>query len=120
MELNTTYFVYFSVGVLLFVWRVITKRKFIPSKIRLIQLLDKAERMAYKYSGGYSAEFLSAEEFHSELKTAIEEYKNGDATKLDLIYIWFAPTCAWDDFVGKEGENLGNEIFYLVSKLKKK
>ena len=75
--------------------------------------------MLAKYSGGYSGEYLSAQEFHKDLKSAVEEYKKGDDTKLDLFYIWFAPTCEWDDFVGKEVENLANEIFEIVDKLKK-
>jgi hypothetical protein len=61
----------------------------------------------------------SAEEFHEKLKKAIEDYKDGDIKKLDLFYIWFAPTSAWDDFVGKEGANLGDEIFDLITKIRK-
>jgi hypothetical protein len=30
------------------------------------------------------------------------------------LFIWFAPSYNWDDFVGTEVENLGNEIFGLL------
>jgi hypothetical protein len=76
--------------------------------------------MVAKYKGGYSGEYLSAQEFYKDLKASINEYKNGDNSKLDQFYIWFAPTCQWDDFVGKEGESLANEIFEIISRLKKK
>ena len=76
--------------------------------------------MLSKYEGGYSGEYLSAQEFHKDLKSSIADYINGDDSKLNEFYIWFAPTSLWDDFVGKEGENLANEIFEIVSKLKKK
>jgi len=76
--------------------------------------------MLSNYSGGYSGEYLSAKEFHEDFKKAIEDYIKGDNSKLELFYIWFAPTCAWDDFVGKEGEYLANEIFEIVNKLKDK
>ena len=89
-----------------------------PNKKNLIKLLDKAEKLVSEYSGGYSGIFLSAEEFQKDLKLSIEQYKNGDDSKLNEFYIWFAPTCAWDDFTGSEGENLGNQIFDIVKSLK--
>jgi hypothetical protein len=89
-----------------------------PNKKNLIKLLDKAEKLVSEYSGGYSGIFLSAEEFHKALKLSIEQFKNGDNSKLDEFYIWFAPTSAWDDFVGSEGENLANQIFEIVESLK--
>ena len=92
---------------------------FKPTKERLIRLLEKSEKMASNYSGGYSGHHLSAEEFHQDLKVAIRKYKNGDDSQINEFYFWFAPTCAWDDFIGKEGEHLGNQIFGILTKMKK-
>jgi hypothetical protein len=112
--------IYIAVGLLISVWRQLHKKRLVPDRKRLILLLEKAEKIVSGYSGGYSGEFLSAEEFHNELRAAIKDYKNGDDTKLDYFYIWFAPACAWDDFVGQEGEKPGNEIFEMVGILKRK
>lgn len=106
-------------GLILLLWRYLRSKTFFPNKKRLICLLEKAEEMASHYSGGYSGEYLTAEEFHKDLKYAIIDYKNGDDSKLDKFYFWFAPTCQWDDFVGKEGERLANKIFEIVCRLKK-
>lgn len=101
------------------IWQLRGKNIFVLNKEKkLIQLLDKAEEIVSKYSGGYSGNFLSAEEFHNELKTAIQDYKRGDTKKLDLFYVWFAPSSTWDDFVGLKGEVLGDKIFDLIVKLK--
>ena len=86
--------------------------------IKLIRLLDKAEDLVGQFSGGYSGQFLSAEEFHQALKQAIDKYKNGDTKQIDNFYYWFAPTTCWDDFVGKDGEDLGNETFGLICKIR--
>ena len=110
--------IFIAFGIILFAWRHLTKKSLLPSKDRLLKLLDKSEKMVSKYEGGYSGEYLSAQEFHTNLKAAVIDYKNGENNKLDLFYVWFAPTCQWDDFVGSEGENLANEIFEIVSKLK--
>ena len=107
-------------GIILFAWQKLTTKSLFPNKNRLLKLLDKSEKMVSKCEGGYSGEYLSAQEFHTDLKAAITDYRNGNDKKLDLFYIWFAPTCQWDDFVGKEGESLANEIFEIVNKLKKK
>lgn len=88
------------------------------TNIKLIRLLDKAENLAGQFSGGYSNQFLSAEEFHQALKDAIEKYKNGDNMQIENFYFWFAPTTSWDDFVGIEGVELGNEIFELICKIR--
>jgi hypothetical protein len=85
--------------------------------IKLLYLLDKAEKMASEYEGGYSGEFLCAKEFHKALFESISKLKTGDTTQLDKLYIWFLPTYCWDDFIGKEGLNLANEISGLLSKL---
>ena len=119
MNTSSLVLMYIAIGVTILIWRILKKRNLKPSKGRLVQRLEKAERILSKYSGGYSGEYLSAEEFHKDLKNAIKEYKNGNQKKLDQFYIWFAPTYQWDDFVREEGINLGDEIFDVISKLKK-
>ena len=85
----------------------------------LINLLDKAEKLASEFHGGYSGQFLSAEEFHHALLDSITKFKQGDEKQLEKLQIWFLPTSCWDDFIGKEGEDLANEISVLLSILKK-
>ncbi|MBQ4912836.1 hypothetical protein J8L85_00205 [Maribacter sp. MMG018] len=120
MTWNNLLLILIAFGSMLLAWKRLTTKSLFPTKKRLVRLLEKAEKMVSKYEGGYSGEYLSAQEFHKDLKTAIVDYKNGDDSRLDQLYIWFAPTCQWDDFVGKEGESIANEIFEIVSKLKKK
>ena len=86
---------------------------------KLIDLLDKAEQLASEFQGGYSGQFLSAEEFHQALFDSINKFKQGDKTQLDKLHIWFLPTSCWDDFVGKDGQDLANEIIALLSTLTK-
>jgi hypothetical protein len=85
----------------------------------LIDLLDKAEKLASEFLGGYSGQFLSAEEFHQALVDSISKFKQGDNTQLDKLHNWFLPTSCWDDFIGIEGQTLGNEISELLSTLTK-
>jgi hypothetical protein len=120
MNFNSPIIFFILTVLILISWKKIKDINiFKPTKERLIKLLVKAEKMASHYSGGYSGEHLSAEEFHQDLKTAIKEYKNGDDSQINEFYFWFAPTCAWDDFVGQEGENLGNQIFDILTRMKK-
>lgn len=106
-------------GLVLLAWKELKKTNHTTlSKERLIKLLEKAENLVANYSGGYSGEYLSAEEFHKALKTAIKDYKEGDNSQIDDLYFWFSPTCQWDDFAGREGEYLGNEIFELLTRMK--
>ena len=86
---------------------------------KLFNLLDKAEYLASEFHGGYSGQFLSAEEFHKALSESINKLKQGDKTQLDQLHIWFLPTYCWDDFVGKVGQDLANQISELLSKLTK-
>jgi hypothetical protein len=86
---------------------------------KLIDLLDKAEKLASEFRGGYSGQFLSAEEFHQALVDSISKFKQGDNTQLDKLHNWFLPTSCWDDFIGIEGQTLGNEISELLSTLTK-
>ena len=83
----------------------------------LISDLKKAERIVSEYTGGYSGEHLSAEEFHKDLKERIERLEQGDESVIEDLWIWFAPTCQWDDFVGQI--ELGEKIFQKLNKIKK-
>lgn len=86
---------------------------------KLNDLLDKAVQLAGEFQGGYSGQFLSAEEFHQALFDSINKFKQGDKTQLDKLHIWFLPTSCWDDFVGKDRQDLANEIIALLSTLTK-
>jgi hypothetical protein len=86
---------------------------------RLIKLLDEAEKLVGKFSGGYTNNFFSAQEFHTALADSINKLKAGDIDQLNDLWLWFAPTCDWDDFIHKDGEDLANEIHPLVTELKK-
>lgn len=85
---------------------------------RLLKLLDEAENLAGQYTGGYSNTFLSAQEFHAALAESINKLKAGDYDQLNELWLWFAPTCAWDDFIQKDGEDLANQIHPLLTELK--
>ena len=84
----------------------------------LITDLEKAEKILSEYSGGYSGEHSSAEEFHTDLVDRIKKLENGDETVIEDLWIWFAPTCQWDDFVGEI--DLGERIFQRLNKIKNK
>ena len=84
----------------------------------LIKYLQKAESILSNYSGGYSGEILSAEEFHLKLKISIAKLESGDESVIEEMWLWFAPTCAWDDFVGDI--ELGELIWKKLDKIKKK
>ncbi len=86
---------------------------------KLIHELGLAEKLVAEFSGGYSDDFMSAEEFHKALKTTIEKLEGGDLSVIDELWFWFAPTCSWDDFVGMEGLDLGNSIHEKLTRLKK-
>jgi hypothetical protein len=86
---------------------------------KLIQLLDKAEKLAGKFESGHSSQFLSALEFHQALLESVNKFKQGDDSQLYKLHLWFLPTSCWDDFVGKDGQDLANEISELLSTLTK-
>jgi hypothetical protein len=86
---------------------------------RLIALLDEAEKLAGQFTGGYSNNFFSAQEFYLALADSIKKLKAGDTDQLNYLELWFAPTCDWDDFIHKDGQDLANEIFPLTSELRK-
>ncbi len=52
---------------------------------RLYTLLDKAEKLSGQFIGGYSHQFLSAEDFHSALIESIIKLKLGDIDQ--MIYL---------------------------------
>jgi hypothetical protein len=87
------------------------------NKKKLIELLDKAEDLVGQFSGGYSGQFLSAEEFHSAMVDSIIKLKSGDNSQLEKLNIWFLPTSYWDEFVGSEGQDLANQISDILVKL---
>ena len=82
----------------------------------LIADLKEAEKILSEYSGGYSGEHLSAEEFHKDILDRIKKLESGDESVIEDLWIWFAPTCQWDDFVGNI--ELGERIFKKLDKLK--
>lgn len=84
----------------------------------LIEDLKKAEKILSEYSGGYSGEHLSAEEFHKDLLDRIKKLEYGDNSVIEDLWVWFAPTCQWDDFVGNI--ELGERIFQKLDKIKNK
>ncbi len=86
---------------------------------RLLKLLDEAEKLAGKYSSGYSNNFISAQEFHTALADSINKLKAGDTDQLNDLWLWFAPTCDWDDIIHNDSEDLANEIHPLVTALRK-
>ena len=88
-------------------------------KLRLVELLLEAEQLAGQYTGGYSNRFLSAEEFHCALKQSIQAFIAGDDSQIDNFWHWFAPTTSWDDFIKKDGMELGNKIYDMVLKIQK-
>lgn len=92
---------------------------YLTIRSRLFDLLDKAEKLASDFSGGYSSMFDSAEDFHQALQTAIQKLKDGDNSQLTIIHFWFGPTGAWDTFVGINGQDLANEIDATLEQLAK-
>ena len=84
----------------------------------LLELLDEAEKLSYQFSGSYSNHFFSAQEFSRALSESITKLKEGDKNQIDSLYYWFSPTCDWDDIIGKEGEEIANNIFELLSELR--
>ncbi len=84
---------------------------------QLYLLLDKAEELARQFTGGYSSHFFSAEEFHAALADSVTKLKLGNTDQINILWLWFAPTCDWDDFVHKDGKDLANEIFPLLTDL---
>jgi len=88
-----------------------------PRMSKLITLLEEAANLISEFTGGYSNQFSSAEEFHEALVESIEKLKNGDETQLETLVSWFYPTSSWDEFVGYPGMDLANKISEMLSKI---
>ena len=89
--------------------------KDIPKLERLYFLLDKAEELVRKFKGSNSIYFLSAQEYHRALAHSIAKFKSGDKEQLNNLWLWFAPTYDWDDFVHQHGQDLAKEILPLLT-----
>jgi hypothetical protein len=89
-----------------------------PKFEQLYLLLDKAVELAEEFTGGYSNHFFSAQEFHAALAESIAKLKAGDTDQLNDLWLWFAPTYDWDDFIHQDGQDLANEIFPLLTDLR--
>jgi hypothetical protein len=72
--------------------------------------LDTAQEILAKIHGGYSGNFISAEAFRKAFEEELYDLKHQNVPDFQQIYLWFAPTSAWDDFVGSEGMELANRI----------
>ncbi|MCC6838681.1 MAG: hypothetical protein IT230_00835 [Flavobacteriales bacterium] len=79
--------------------------------------LDTAVHLSAHFTGGYSGEYLSAEDFHKDLSEAVVKLKAGDTSVMERLLWWFAPTCEWDDFITEGGVDLGNRIYSSLLKL---
>ncbi|TXE15456.1 hypothetical protein ES731_15355 [Psychroflexus gondwanensis] len=84
----------------------------------LVEDLHKAEKLLAEFKGGYSNQFDSAQDFHSHLVDFINDIEYGNRIDISELWIWFAPTCAWDDLVGLVGIEIGNRIFERVDNWK--
>ena len=86
---------------------------------KLIAKLRAAHALVSQFTGGYSEGFVDAEEFSATLGKAIQELESGNKAVLSDIELWFLPTSDWDDFVGKEGLELGEEICQIITQYMK-
>ncbi|MBL8005029.1 MAG: hypothetical protein JNL36_08025 [Candidatus Kapabacteria bacterium] len=87
---------------------------------KLIDLLKRANSLLSEFSGGYSGEFMSAEEFHEKLTEVITYLEESKLEYLLDILVWFVPVSCWDDFVGiHDTEKLADQIYELAMKLYK-
>lgn len=86
---------------------------------QLFNWLDKATDLLADFSGGYSNDFSSAEEFHNALVASKARLQEGDLNEIKSLHFWFLPGCEWDDFTDRDGQSLGNRISQLLSILLK-
>ncbi len=85
----------------------------------LIEDLHKAEKFLSEYKGGNSGEFLSAEVFHEAFVEELCNVEFDNVADFTLMWRWFMPTCEWDDFTRKQGQELGNRIFARLDRWKR-
>lgn len=81
--------------------------------------LKAAHALVSRFTGGYSEGFFSAEEFSAALGKAIRELELGNEEVLRDIQLWFLPTSDWDDFVGQEGVQLGEDVSRIIDQCMK-
>lgn len=85
---------------------------------QLIDLLKRANSLLSEFSGGYSGEFMSSEEFHEKLTETIVYLEESKLEYLLDIVVWFAPTSRWDDFVGlHDTEKLADQIYEIANRM---
>ncbi|TGD57858.1 hypothetical protein [Flavobacterium humi] len=77
--------------------------------------LEQAEEVLSKLTGGYSNNFNSVEDFHNAFVEELYDLKGQNIPDFKHIRLWFAPTSAWDDFVGLAGMELANRIYERAS-----
>lgn len=82
----------------------------------LINDLKQAEKVLSEFTGGYSGMYISSEDFHLDLRDSINKLENGNTEVINELWIWFAPTSHWDNFVGDVA--LGEKIFQQLNKLR--
>lgn len=85
----------------------------------LFKDLEEAEEILSKLTGGYSNNFISVEEFHNAFVEELYDLKGQNVPNFEQICLWFAPTSAWDDFVGIDGMELANRIYERAEKWNK-
>ncbi len=107
---------------------ILKNRNTEPSKVEiykkseLLELfndLDQAEKILSGLKGGHSGNFLDVVEFHKVFVEELNDLKTQNVPDFEQICIWFAPTSAWDDFVGTKGIELANRIYDKANKWKK-
>jgi len=87
------------------------------NKRDLLIELKKAQWIASHYKGGYSDHFLDVSDFVIALRKAIVMLEAGDDSCIKDLWLWFSPTADWDDFVGKEGLELGDSIYKELDRI---
>lgn len=83
---------------------------------KLILDIREAHSLMKEFKGGYSNRFCSADDFAKALNFAIAELERGNDSICKDLWLWFAPTCDWDDFTGNFGFELGQRIYNQLEK----
>ena len=82
----------------------------------LFKDLEKAKEILSQLTGGSSNSFNSVEDFYNAFVEELYDLKDQNVPDFEQICIWFAPTSAWDDFVGLDGMEIANRIFERAEK----
>ena len=85
---------------------------------KLLRLLDEAAEVVSGYSSmnvycGYD----TGAEFAADLRSLRERVARQDWSALKELVGIFAPTCAWDDGVGRPGMDLANRIMASLEEM---